>query len=842
VPLSTLYGAVAASVWFAGVGPAVVCAALGFLPAIYLFADPAFLAPDAPLRIAHVMLAYLVSAGLIIVVGYAAHRRHKRAEEALRSSERMLNAVLDALPVGVIIADTTGKIVRRNAAHAKLWGLPPGTTSPHRYGQYVAFQPQTGKPVELQDSAMSRALREGEVVEGELVECERFGSKERRLSLNYGAPVRDAQGGIVAAVVAELDVPEPLIAQRGVRANEELLRRVLDNLFAFAGITTLDGTLIEVNRAPLKAAGLTAQEVLGRKLWAGHWTSHSRKVRARLRVAVKRARGGEVVRYDEQVRGPGDSCIWIDFQLAPLRDAEGRITHLVPSAMDITARHQAQAALREREERFRAMADGLPLIVWVHDAAGRQEFVNATFCDYFGVTREEMRDGRWQVLLHPEDGDAYAAEYLACVQERRSFHAEVRVRRADGEWRWIESWAQPRFNAAGEFIGHVGTSADVTERRRAEEALRGVARRKDVFLAMLAHELRNPLAPIRNAVQILRQTHQPALLENAREMIERQVQHLTRLVDDLLDVSRVSQGKVLLRRTTVDVVDVIAEAVELSRPLIAAKGHTLTLTLPPARELWIDGDASRLAQVLGNIINNAAKYTEEGGAITLTAAPERDTVLISVRDNGIGITPQLLPAVFDLFAQGERGLDRAHGGLGIGLALVKSLVELHGGEVAAASDGPERGSVFTVRLPMGKAPVQQPPAVKAPPVGEAKRVLVVDDNLDAAQSMRMLLEHAGHSVAMAHDGRTALSLATQFGPEVCVLDIGLPHMDGFTLAQTLRETPAGHDMVLIALTGYGQEQDRARSKAVGFDHHLVKPVAPDVLLAHIASAASPVPG
>jgi signal transduction histidine kinase/CheY-like chemotaxis protein len=414
------------------------------------------------------------------------------------------------------------------------------------------------------------------------------------------------------------------------------------------------------------------------------------------------------------------------------------------------------------------------------------------------------------------------------------------VRRADGEWRWLESWGRPRFNAAGEFIGHVGTSADVTERKRSEEALRDVARRKDIFLAMLAHELRNPLAPIRNAVQILRETHQPVIREHARGMIERQVQHLTRLVEDLLDVSRLSQGKIVLCRTTVDVVDVIAEGVELARPFIDHKRHVLNLMLPAARELWVEGDASRLAQVLGNIINNAAKYTDAGGAITVTAAAEHGSVVIRVRDNGMGIAPQLLPHIFDLFTQDERGLDRAQGGLGIGLALVNSLVALHGGEVEVASDGPGRGSLFTVRLPLAAAPAPQQQAVKTTPAGEARRVLVVDDNVDAAESMRMLLEHAGHSVAVTHDGRAALTLAAEFAPDVCVLDIGLPSMDGYKLAQALRDTLTGQGMLLIALTGYGQAQDRARSKAAGFDHHLVKPVAPDALLGLITLATAPV--
>jgi signal transduction histidine kinase len=378
------------------------------------------------------------------------------------------------------------------------------------------------------------------------------------------------------------------------------------------------------------------------------------------------------------------------------------------------------------------------------------------------------------------------------------------------------------------------------ERQAALEALQEADRRKDEFLAMLAHELRNPLAPIRNAVEILRISEDRAVRERAREMVGRQVQHLARLVDDLLDVSRITQRKIALKPTVVALAALIASAVEIARPVMDAQQHAFELDLPP-EPLWIRVDAVRMAQAIGNLLHNAAKFTPRQGRLRLSARPDGPVLRIRVEDNGVGLTPDTLASAFDLFTQGDRSLDRSQGGLGIGLSLVRGLVELHGGEVSAASDGPGKGSVFTITLPMdrvgARAPAADGPAPALARQG-GRRILVVEDNADAAESMLLLLRGIGHEVVVVTDGSEAIGVARSLKPEVILLDIGLPGMDGFQLAAALRALPETSHARLIAVSGYGQDKDRERSAQAGFDLHLVKPVDPRRLVEAITAVAA----
>jgi signal transduction histidine kinase/ActR/RegA family two-component response regulator len=356
-------------------------------------------------------------------------------------------------------------------------------------------------------------------------------------------------------------------------------------------------------------------------------------------------------------------------------------------------------------------------------------------------------------------------------------------------------------------------------------------RRKDEFLAMLAHELRNPLAPIRNSVQILRAQGAPVTdLQWATEVIDRQVRQMTRLVDDLLDVSRITRGKIELRRQQVELSEIVTSAVEASRPLLEKRGHELTVTTPP-RPLRLDVDPTRLAQVLSNLLNNAAKYMDHGGRVWLTASQQGGDVVISVRDTGIGIRREMLPRVFDMFMQGEPGSARSEGGLGIGLTLVRRLVELHGGTVEARSDGPGKGSEFLVRIPASAASEEGGTrAAAGTAAGSApRRILVVDDNRDAADTLRLLLRMMGSDVNTAHDGLEAVAAAAEFRPEVVLLDLGLPKLDGYEAARRIRAQEGGADLFLVALTGWGHEEDRRRSLEAGFDLHMTKPVEFDAL-------------
>jgi CheY-like chemotaxis protein/two-component sensor histidine kinase len=359
-------------------------------------------------------------------------------------------------------------------------------------------------------------------------------------------------------------------------------------------------------------------------------------------------------------------------------------------------------------------------------------------------------------------------------------------------------------------------------------------RRKDEFLATLAHELRNPLAPLRTSVQLLRRNDPSSLeLRRATDVIDRQVEQLVRLVDDLLDVSRVTLDKLELRKQRVGLAVVVLAAVEASRPLIDQSGHCLTVVLPP-EPVELDADLTRLAQVFLNLLNNASKYTEPGGQIRLTATHEGGEVVVSVQDTGIGIAPEMLPRVFEMFMQADRALNRPYSGLGIGLTLVKRLVQMHGGSIEARSEGLGKGSEFVVRLP---AVIESSPGTRpangdgAQPIPTSRqRILVVDDNRDAAETLAELLELAGNDLRTAHDGLEAVEVAGAFRPDVVLLDIGLPKLSGYEVAQKIREQPWGQDMVLVALTGWGEEEDRRRAREAGFDEHVIKPVEPDSLL------------
>ncbi|MFO0951605.1 MAG: ATP-binding protein [Isosphaeraceae bacterium] len=387
-------------------------------------------------------------------------------------------------------------------------------------------------------------------------------------------------------------------------------------------------------------------------------------------------------------------------------------------------------------------------------------------------------------------------------------------------------------------LAHIASVA--VENARLNEELRQEDRRKDEYLALLAHELRNPLAPLANGLQIMRLMSGDArAVAQARGMMERQLAHMVRLIDDLLDISRITRGKLELRREPTLLADVVAAAVETARPLVEAAGHELTVTLP-AEPVTLDADPMRLAQVISNLLSNSAKYTPRGGRVRLAAGREGNEVVVSVRDTGVGIPPEALPGIFDMFSQVDRSMERTTGGLGMGLALVKGLTEMHGGTVEASSPGPGQGSTFNVRLPVAAAPTPGHPRHDTPPAPRAaKRVLVVDDSRDSALSMAKVLGLLGSETRTAHDGVEAVEAAQEFRPDVILMDVGMPRLNGLDATRRIRQQPGGRDVTIVALTGWGQEGDRARSSEAGCDGHLVKPVSlPDLqkLLAELANS------
>jgi PAS domain S-box-containing protein len=500
-------------------------------------------------------------------------------------------------------------------------------------------------------------------------------------------------------------------------------------------------------------------------------------------------------------------------------------------AEDERAGESRDAARRLRL--YEAALSSTPDLVYVFDLDHRFTYANEGLLTMWGRTWDEaigkncleLGYAPWHAAMHDR-------EIEQVVASKQPIKGEVPFTGTFGH-RIYEYIFVPVIGENGEVEAVAGTTRDVTDRTRAEEALRNAHRRKDEFLATLAHELRNPLAPIRNSLQILKMPRVDApTARQTTDMMERQVDHLVRLVDDLLDVSRVMSGKIELRREPVELATVVARAVETAQPLIEVQGHKLELSLPP-ESLLIDADPVRLAQVVGNLLTNSAKYTESNGHIWLAAQREDGKAVLRVRDNGIGIAPDMLPHVFDLFVQAGHSSTKAHGGLGIGLTLVKNLIELHQGSVEAHSAGLGQGCEFVVRLPL-MAPRRQQPVEEnggrsqdTPISGH--RLLVVDDNQDAASSLAMLLRLHGHDVRVANDGALAIEAAQAFHPDVVFLDLGMPGMDGYEVARRMRKMPELQNTILAALTGWGQKEDRRRTQEAGFDHHLVKPPEPKAL-------------
>ena len=499
----------------------------------------------------------------------------------------------------------------------------------------------------------------------------------------------------------------------------------------------------------------------------------------------------------------------------------------------------AQASL-ESEAKFRTITNAMPQMVWSTLANGDHDYFNQQWYDFTGVPRGATDGKGWNGIFHPDDQVTAMERWNRSLATGQTYEIQYRLRHHCGQYRWVLGRALPVHDASGAIVRWMGTCTDIDAQKRAEEELRDMNQRKDEFLAMLAHELRNPLAPIASAAQLLKLVKaDPARIEQVSDIISRQVHHMTTLVDDLLDVSRVTRGQVELDRQPLDLTPTVASAVEQARPLIKSRQHVLHLNIM-ASDVAVFGDQTRLIQVIANLLNNAAKYTPPGGEITLSVELHGEQAYLAVADNGCGIEAALLPHVFELFTQGARTPDRSQGGLGLGLAIVKSIVTLHGGTVQADIAGAGKGSRFTIALPVlaGKAALLHPqpaPAANAAPA----RLLIVDDNVDAAESLSALLQAGGNFVRVASDPHHALQMALSDPPDIYVLDIGLPDMDGYELSRRLHAQPSTSSAVFIALTGYGQAQDLAMSKEAGFDHHFVKPLNMASLNVILAGLSAP---
>lgn len=525
---------------------------------------------------------------------------------------------------------------------------------------------------------------------------------------------------------------------------------------------------------------------------------------------------------------------------APIHSGDGTVAGVVLVFKDASERYQAERQLRESDARFRALADHIPQLAWIADAGteGQIYWFNRNWFDYTGATLEQMMGSGWHTVLHPDQAARVIEKFSHHVKEGLDWEDIFALRAKNGEYRWFLSRMKCIRDDSGTVVRIFGTNTDISEQRRMEDELRRLAeelseadRRKDEFIATLAHELRNPLAPIRTAVRLLKPDAPNATMEKARDIIERQANQMARLLDDLLDVSRITRGLVELHLEVFDLRHLVEEAIVANRALIERLHHELTVNLA-GDALNVEADPIRLRQVIENLLQNAAKYTDPGGRIEVSATGVDERVILTIIDSGIGIDPSSLSRVFDLFTQLHTP-ERGRGGLGIGLAVVKRIVQLHRGEVQAFSEGFGRGTTITVSLPRTAAQrLEQAKPIErvATLFRNTPRVLVVDDQPDVLESMALLLRESSYSVHTAEDGVLGLQVAESLVPDVMILDIGMPNMDGYQLARWVRQQSWGHQTKLIAVTGWGQEADRRRTLDAGFDAHLVKPVDPDALI------------
>ena len=638
------------------------------------------------------------------------------------------------------------------------------------------------------------------------------------------APTFNDQGLITHYVGVKLDITERKKIQTSLRESQELFSRVFHaSPIGIAISRVSDNQFIDVNEAFQGIFGYTREEIIGRTanelgLWLDLDYRNKIMDRVNEQESVQNFEVGCWQRNKKTL-----STLLASLHTIEVSGERCRLGMLI----DITERKQLEKQLTASANEIQDLYDHSPCGYHSVDRDGVILRVNQTELDWLGYTREEVI-GKMKVtdFFTNDSQERFKKSFPKFLMDGHIENLEFELVAKNGVTKPVSVAATAISDADGNFIMSRTVLYDISELKRIQEALLLMDRRKDEFLAMLAHELRNPLAPIRNTVQLLKmQDAKEPILQQSYEIIDRQVTQLSRLLDDLLDVARIMQGKMTLDIKPIRLNEIVEIAVETCRPLIHSRRQKLNLSLP-TMPLWIKGDSARLTQVIANLLNNAAKYSAYEGEISLRASKEDSVLSIQVKDMGIGIAPDLLPYVFDLFTQANQGLAHSQGGIGVGLTLVRRLVELHGGTVTAESAGVGRGSLFTVQLPVFTldATISESMPIKPALPKIHFRMMIVEDYASAAESLALVLKMEGHQIEIADCGMKAIEIARIFHPEVTLIDIGLPDMDGYEVAKRLRELPETQNTLLIALTGYGQDKDREWAGLSGFDHYLLKPV------------------
>lgn len=750
-------------------------------------------------------------------------------DDALQTAH-WLSVTLYSIGDAVIATDAESRITFMNPVAEALtgWSGDEAAGKPLDAVFHIVNQ-DTRETVE---SPVARALREGMVVglANHTLLIARDGT-ERPID-DSAAPIRDEAGAVAGVVLVFRDITERHKYEQALKQSLQYAENILATLHQPFLVLNEKLDVVSANRAFYDTFGTSETEVHGRQLFdlgKGAWDIP--RLRTLLEELLPEKR--EITDLDIDVDFPGMGPRYIRLNARRVNEENHHSELILMALADVTANREAAKKTERSEQRYRRLfesaRDGILIL-----NAETMAIVDANpyMTEILGYSKEEFCGKLlWEIGLFKDKAESEAA--VDTLRETGYVRYEdLPLESDEGLVREVEFICNV-YREGDQEVAQCNIR-DITERKHMERRihdqareLADAARRKDEFLAMLSHELRNPMAPIFNALHLLgKQSGESELHREARGVIERQVRHLKRLVDDLLEVSRIATGRIRLQPERVEVNAMIAGAVERVQPRIRRRQQTLSVSSSD-EPLWLLADAARLEQVLVNLLENASKYTDPGGRVWLSIESDGGQALIRVRDDGIGISQELLPHVFDLFTQADKTLDRSDGGLGIGLALVKSLVELHRGRVDAHSDGLGHGSEFIVRLPL-VSEVGAPPEGASPEASKAEpgglRILVVDDNQDAAQMLAMLLRSWGHDVRVAYDGPDALERASSFLPQLALLDIGLPNMDGYEVARNLKQNPRLQNVSIAAITGYGQDEDRARSREAGFDHHLVKPV------------------
>jgi PAS domain S-box-containing protein len=831
LPLVTLFGAVAAAVWFSEYRAAIVVALAGYVACNYLFIEPRGVLGLAELDNQVGLAAYVFTCALII--GFGERLRRARASAAQRGE--LLRVTLRSIGDAVITTDVEGRITYLNqvAEAATGWSLADASNRPLET-VFRIINETTRQPV---DNPASRALAAGVVV-GLANHALLIRKDGAEIPIDdSAAPIRDERGVVSGCVLTFRDVTTHRRATRD-KEGQLLAARMLASIVESSEVgiirKSLQGMIQSWNAAAERLFGYSAAEAVGR---------HISLVIPPERLAeedeiIKSLEAGRRMEHFETERLRADGTrIWVSLTVSPVKDDEGNVIGASKMVRDITDRKVAEA----ERQKFAALVESSTDFIGICDLNAVPIFVNRAGLELVGLDSVEAARSMtvWEFFF-PEDRERIRRELFPAVLEKGHAEIEVRFRNfKTGAARWMVYKILTLTDGEGRPVAIGSVSQDITDRRRLEDTLRGLAadlsdadRRKDEFLATLAHELRSPLAPLSNVLEVWKRSDDPAMLDGARATMERQLGQMVRLVDDLLDLNRITHNRLELRRGRVEISDVIQQAVEVCRLLADSLGHELRVQVP-SEPTWLEADSARLAQVLGNLLNNACKYTDPGGKISVTAQRQDGEVAIVVKDSGVGISPEKLDTIFDMFMQVDQSSDRAQGGLGIGLTLVKRLVEMHGGTVEAKSEGRGRGSEFIVRLPtlpaLHAAALPAAAVSAGAPAPRGRRILIVDDNTDSAISLAMLLQLEGNETFTAHDGLEAIAAAEKHCPDVLLLDIGLPKLNGHDVCRHVREQAWGKDIVLIALTGWGQDEDRRKSREAGFDGHLVKPVDHDAL-------------